>query len=56
VKMGDDNRPRRTHGGGVAAVRRSTTQLGTAYHEQLDALTSQLGHMCGLAGVSAGCM
>jgi hypothetical protein len=26
--------------------------LRTASHEQLDALTSQLGHMCGLAGVA----
>ena len=26
--------------------------MRTAYHEQLDALTSQLGEMCGLAGVA----
>ena len=26
--------------------------MRTAYHEQLDALTSQLGEMCGLAGAA----
>src|SRR4029453_18685747 len=26
--------------------------MRTAYHEQLDALTAQLGEMCGLAGVA----
>src|SRR5258708_20469526 len=26
--------------------------MRTAYHEQLDALTTQLGEMCGLAGVA----
>ena len=26
--------------------------MRTAYHEQLDALTNQLGEMCGLAGLA----
>ena len=26
--------------------------MRTAYHEQLDALTAQLGEMCGMAGVA----
>ncbi len=26
--------------------------MRTAYHEQLDALTAQLGELCGMAGVA----
>src|SRR3954464_5735734 len=29
--------------------------MRTAYHEQLDALTAQLGEMCGLAGSAMEC-
>src|SRR3569833_3347307 len=29
--------------------------MRTAYHEQLDALTGQLGEMCGLAGAAMEC-